>query len=138
MRPVERYRAAPVAWPMDPKGYHWGFGFLRLPARDLARFGYLYLNAGAWDGDQIVPADYVRDSTTPGGTPTGAVEDYGWQWWIPENGDHGAFFARGYGGQVIEVVPDLDLVVVVTSDPEVPRGDGHVLVDNAVVPAAED
>jgi CubicO group peptidase (beta-lactamase class C family) len=135
---IEQYQTSRVAWPQDAQGYHWGSAGLRLATRDLASLGYLYLNGGARDGDQIVPADYVRDSTAPGETPTGAVEDYGWQWWIPEAGDHGAFFARGHGGQVIEVVPDLDLVVVVTSDPEVPRGDGHGLVDNFIVPAAED
>jgi len=70
--------------------------------------------------------------------PSGPGFDYAWQWWITEPSDHGAFSARGYGGQVIEVVPGLDLVAVVTTDPEVPGGDGHDLVNNVIVPAAED
>jgi CubicO group peptidase (beta-lactamase class C family) len=59
------YGAAPVAWPTDPQGYQVGFGWVKLPARDLAKFGYLYLNNGRWDGTQVVPADYVRASTQP-------------------------------------------------------------------------
>jgi CubicO group peptidase (beta-lactamase class C family) len=135
---LERYEASAVAWPTDGEGYHWGSGTLRLPARDLAKFGLLYLNEGRWDGEQIVPAEYVRDSTTSAAMPTGPGHDYAWQWWITEPSDHGAFSARGFGGQVIEVVPGLDLVAVVTTDPEVPGGDGHDLVDNVLVPAAED
>ena len=66
------YERAPVAWPTDPQGYHFGFGGLRLPARDLAKFGYLYLNGGRWDGAQVVPADYVAASTRPQSEPRGS------------------------------------------------------------------
>jgi CubicO group peptidase (beta-lactamase class C family) len=57
------YEQAPVAWPTDPQGYQVGFAWLRLSARDLAKFGYLYLNGGRWDSTQVVPADYVAAST---------------------------------------------------------------------------
>jgi CubicO group peptidase (beta-lactamase class C family) len=50
------YEQAAVAWPKDPRAYHVGAGWLRLPARDLAKFGYLYLNGGRWDTTQVVPA----------------------------------------------------------------------------------
>jgi CubicO group peptidase (beta-lactamase class C family) len=60
---LESFEKATVAWPKDPQGYHSGGGALKLPARDLAKFGYLYLNGGRWDGTQVVPADYVRAST---------------------------------------------------------------------------
>lgn len=135
---VERYEASPVAWPTDAQGRHWGALGLRLPARDLAKIGFLYLNEGRWDGEQIVPADYVRNSTTPGDKSTGSRDWYGWQWWIARDSGPRAYSARGYGTQVIEVVPGLDLVTVVTGDPEVPRGDGHTLVSTFVVPAAVD
>ena len=71
------------------------------------------------------------------GTPDGAA-DYGWQWWVPREVDHASFFARGYGGQVVYVDRALDLVVVVTSDPETGRWNADDLVEYAVVPAAGD
>jgi CubicO group peptidase (beta-lactamase class C family) len=136
---IERYAREPVAWPADPQGYHFGGAFLKLPARDLAKFGYLYLNDGRWDGEQVIPADYVRDSTTPGELPTNLDGDYGWQWWVDPARGHDAYFARGYGEQVIHVVPDLDLVTVVTTDPDALVPDATVgLVAEVVVPAVAD
>ena len=63
---------------------------------------------------------------------------YGWQWWVARDSGPRAYSARGFGGQVIDVVPGLDLVAAATGDPEVPRGDGHTLVRTFIVPAAED
>jgi CubicO group peptidase (beta-lactamase class C family) len=135
---IERYQASAVAWPTDAQGYHWGSSGLRLPAQELAKIGFLYLNEGRWAEDQIVPADYVRESAAPGDLSTGSRDSYGYQWWIARDSGPRAYSARGFGGQVIEVVPELDLVVVVTSDPEVPRGDGHTFASTFIVPAAED
>ena len=134
---LDRYDRARAAWPADEQGYHFGGGFLKLPTRALAKLGHLYLNDGRWDGEQVIPAEYVRDSTSPGQrTPDGAA-DYGWQWWVPRQAEH-AFFARGYGGQVVYVDRALDLVAVVTSDPETGRWNAEDLVEYAVVPAAGD
>jgi hypothetical protein len=57
---------------------------------------------------------------------------------VPGDVAHGSFFARGYGGQLVYVDRALDLVAVVTSDPETPRGDVEDLVRYAVVAAAAD
>src|SRR5215207_10085280 len=65
---VEAYEAASVAWPVDPQGYHYGAGLLRLPARDLGKLGYLYLNDGRWDGNQLIRADYVAAATSLDGS----------------------------------------------------------------------
>ena len=54
-----------MAWPTDPQGYHLGFSLLKLPSRDLAKFGYLYLNGGRWGTTQVIPAGYVAASTRP-------------------------------------------------------------------------
>ena len=86
----------------------------------------------------MVPVDYVRASTSSSVSTPDASADYGWHWWVPPQDEDGAFFARGYGGQVIYVDPALDLVTVVTSDAETPRGDVSDLVENAVLPAARD
>jgi CubicO group peptidase (beta-lactamase class C family) len=130
----EAYERAPVAWPRDPQGYHYGGGGLRLPARDLAKFGYLYLNGGRWDGTQVVPGDYVAASTRPQSEP-GGPGDYGYQWWVTNETGHGGFRAQGYGGQLIQVLPDLDLVVVVTSDVNQDSRDPSKLVRAVIIPA---
>jgi CubicO group peptidase (beta-lactamase class C family) len=99
--------------------------------------GYLYLNGGRWDGRQVIPAGYVAASTRPHGTPPpdGPGESYGYQWWVTSQARHPSFLAVGYGGQLIQVVPDLDLVVVITSDANRNRNDARALVDQAIIPA---
>jgi CubicO group peptidase (beta-lactamase class C family) len=128
------YERATVAWPRDPQGYHFGGAFLKLPARELAKFGYLYLNGGRWDGTQVVPADYVAASTRPQSEP-GGPGDYGYQWWVTNETGHDGFRAQGYGGQLIQVIPDLDLVVVITSDVNQESRDPSKLVRAVIVPA---
>jgi CubicO group peptidase (beta-lactamase class C family) len=132
---LQAFDRVPVAWPRDPQGYHFGGAFLKLPARDLAKLGYLYLNGGRWDGAQVVPTDYVAASTRPQSDPTQGPGDYGYQWWVTNETGHDSFRAMGYGGQLIQVIPDLDLVVVITCDPDQDRHDAPNLVGETVVPA---
>jgi CubicO group peptidase (beta-lactamase class C family) len=131
---VQAYRQAAVAWPRDPQGYHFGFGETKLPARDLAKFGYLYLNGGRWNDTQVVPADYLRASTQPYSHP-GRSDGYGYQWWTTRVDLHDSFVASGFGGQRIQVVPDLDLVVVITADAAQERFDAEYLVGQTIIPA---
>jgi CubicO group peptidase (beta-lactamase class C family) len=135
---VRAYQQAAVAWPRDPQGYHFGFGETKLPARDLAKFGYLYLNGGRWDGTQVVPADYVRASTQPHVelSRLGPGGGYGYQWWTKSMNLHASFVAVGIGGQRILVIPDLDLVVVITTDAQQQREDAEDLVGQTIIPAA--
>lgn len=91
-------------------------GRLLLQPRDMAKFGYLYLNQGMWDGVQVVPAAYVTQSThkqNEGGSPVDAA--YGYLWWITQHRKYAAFFASGLGGQLIYVIPALDLIVTTTA-----------------------
>jgi CubicO group peptidase (beta-lactamase class C family) len=134
---LKAYERAPVAWPTDPQGYQLGFGGLKLPSRDLAKFGYLYLNGGRWDGRQVIPAGYVAASTRPHSTPPPdfPAESYGYQWWVTSQAGHSSFLAVGFGGQRIRVVPDLDLVVVITTDAARQRDDADNLVGETIIPA---
>jgi CubicO group peptidase (beta-lactamase class C family) len=134
---LRAYERAPVAWPTDPQGYQLGFGGLKLPSRDLAKFGYLYLNGGRWDTTQVIPAGYVAASTRPHSTPPpdGPGESYGYQWWVTSQAGHASFLAVGFGGQRIRVVPDLDLVVVITTDAARQRDDADNLVGETIIPA---
>lgn len=93
---------------------------IQMSARDLARFALLYLHNGRWRDQQIVPAEWVKESTRSySNTPTGG---YGYMWWtsVPAEGPAGpnvklhreTWWADGYLGQYAVVVPSLDLVVV--------------------------
>jgi CubicO group peptidase (beta-lactamase class C family) len=134
---VQAYQRAAVAWPRDPQGYHFGFGESKLPARDLAKLGYLYLNGGRWNGTQVVPAAYVRASTQPHSNlpRLGPGGGYGYGWWTTSVDLHPSFAAVGIGGQRILVIPDLDLVVVTTSDAQQQREDAQDLIGQTIIPA---
>lgn len=90
-----------------------------MSARDFARFGLLYLRHGEWNGAQVVPRDWVAESTHPySDTESGG---YGYLWWTSDSasGDRadiqfpkGCFWAEGHLGQYAVVVPSLDLVIV--------------------------
>jgi CubicO group peptidase (beta-lactamase class C family) len=92
---------------------------MRLSARDLARFGQLYLNDGRWDGCEIVPPDWVRVSTETR-VETGLLSpfrSYGYLWWTTDGGDasalpSGSYSAVGLGGQTVSVIPSHQMVVV--------------------------
>ncbi len=92
---------------------------LQLSARDLARFGLLFARGGRWGDQQVLPAEWVAESTRSYST-TGERGGYGYMWWIAQGGEHypglnvpdGSFSARGAGGHCILVAPDWDLVIV--------------------------
>ena len=105
----------PGEWMRSPQGEVSAGSGLALTARDMLKLGYLYLREGAWDGEQIMEPAYAAAATTwqSAGDATGAWAGYGYQWWITgTNAGYPAYFALGYGGQHIFVVPALDLVVV--------------------------
>jgi CubicO group peptidase (beta-lactamase class C family) len=95
----------------DSAGTWIGSSFVYATARDFARFGYLYLRDGVWEGERILPegwADYGR-SLTPGSQSESGR--YGAHWWLPPTGE-GTFSANGYQGQYVFVAPARDAVVV--------------------------
>lgn len=102
-------------WDSDNQGYSFGNNGLYLTTRDLAKFGYLYLNNGFWDGKQIIPPEWVGQSTEKRIGIGSEYADYGYYWWVKTIGGHECFFALGYGGQYLFVIPDLDIIAVITS-----------------------
>ena len=105
---------------------HYGF---RLSARDLARFGLLYLHDGRWNDQQIVPANWIQDSVKPRAKPHNEIfagRGYGYMWWSGFASDwaptvtlpEGTFYALGFGSQYLFVIPAHDLVIVHTVDME--------------------
>jgi CubicO group peptidase (beta-lactamase class C family) len=102
----------------DDAGNTLAFMGAQVSCHDLARFGHLYLNEGEWDGEQVVPAEYVQEATSPS---QDVNPDYGFLWWLYPEGsvvpDPGvanppaAFAALGLGGQLVVVVPEDGLVI---------------------------
>lgn len=95
----------------DDVGTWIGSSFAYMPARDFARFGYLYLRGGTWDGREIVPAAWVDHGRTPRSVDPTDGRIHGAHWWVVDDG-FGTFRASGYEGQMIVVVPALDAVLV--------------------------
>lgn len=107
----------------DPEGTWLGGVGADMTTRDFARFGLLFLRDGVWDGERILPENWVQYSWTPSAASAG----YGAQWWLyPEDG---TYMARGLFGQIVAVVPELDLVVAINSEQ---NGDSDGLVEAAI------
>jgi CubicO group peptidase (beta-lactamase class C family) len=117
-------------WNRDLDGYYIGSGDIQFTARDMAKFGLLYLNGGEYEGNQIVPASWVRKSLQSYSDYAWLTKDklnkvgryfrdlgYGYQWWSASVGEHHIDFAWGHGGNLIVLLADLDMIIVVTADP---------------------
>ncbi|MCT4608501.1 MAG: beta-lactamase family protein [Pelagimonas sp.] len=98
-------------------GYKVAFalGGLNLTTRDYARMGELFRNDGAFQGKQIVPADWVLESTTPSANTADGRELYGYQWWAPNDAEEGEFLARGVYGQYIYIHKRTGTVIAINS-----------------------
>ena len=117
-------------WYQDPQGYYTGGHEMYFTPRNLVNFGLLYLNNGSFEGEQIVPSEWVQESIQD--YSEGEVENdialsggsksdfyigtgYGYQWWIKTMRNFDSFSARGLGGQFIVCFPELDMVVITTA-----------------------
>ncbi|MBK5277547.1 MAG: serine hydrolase, partial [Bacteroidia bacterium] len=92
-------------------------GDIGLRPRDMLKFGLLYLNQGSWNGKQIISSDWIKESTTPK-IKSGATLGYGYFWWTRDFAWKGkkvsSYFAWGYGGQYIFVIPEVQIVIVMS------------------------
>lgn len=104
----------------DPQGISDGGNGFAMNVYDMAKIGELYLNNGVWNGEQIISRQWINDSTNVQFVRQSGTANYGYQWWVRTfgNQNYHAYFAQGHFGQYIFVVPDLELVVVFTSDYE--------------------
>lgn len=110
-----------AVWPTDPQGRNTGWGNLHLLPRDFAKIGYLYLHEGVWEGKQVIPKAWVRESITQ---KVEARKDtgYGYGWWIYDKRQPRMFEANGRGGQRVSVIPEKDAIVVFTAGGLDPSG----------------
>ena len=95
----------------DTSGVFVASSFVHARALDFAKFGLLYLRGGEWDGEQLVSREWAATAQVPLSVETSSGHLYSWQWWVSGD-DHGTYWANGYEGQMISVVPALDAVVV--------------------------
>lgn len=108
-------------WDKDPLGYYAGGTGINLTPVDMAKFGYLYLKNGSWDGEQVIPKQWIADTTKKYISVSPGI-DYGYLFWIQTlkdkvyNKSYYTYRADGAGGQRIVVVPSLDMVVVITAN----------------------
>ncbi|PFR25049.1 6-aminohexanoate hydrolase [Bacillus cereus] len=106
-------------WQQDPQGiYVGGFG-MKMKAKDLLKIGLLCLQNGYWNGERIISSRWIEESSEAHFMTYEHVGAYGYHWWVV---DHERFhipyciyFAMGYGGQYIIIVPKLELVAVISS-----------------------
>ncbi|HLO28477.1 MAG TPA: serine hydrolase [Anaerolineales bacterium] len=135
---AEQYLFKPLGitdaqWEADPTGIPIGGWGLQLTPRDMAKLGYLYLQDGQWDGQQIVSAKWVEKATQKH-TDTDGDLGYGYQWWTYPSLN--AYTALGRYGQTIFVIPESGLVIVTTAEME-NHDQIFPLIEQYIVPAAK-
>lgn len=120
---AKRYLFRPLgiadhAWQTDKQGFYNGGAGLCLTTHEMIKIGVLYLNKGIYNGTRIVSEEWIAKATSNKITTRNAQPfgpNYGYFWWIGSEDGHDYFWANGYGGQFIVVVPDFRLVVAATN-----------------------
>ena len=122
---AEQYLFEPLGitnyfWNTDNQGFPCTgatHGGLMMRIRDVAKYGFLYLNDGKWNNIQVIPEEWVEESTQKH-IDIDDERGFGYLWWIGSFTMNGKeiphFFAAGFGGQTIHIVPELDLMIVFT------------------------
>jgi CubicO group peptidase (beta-lactamase class C family) len=109
-------------WPTDPQGIYFGGNDMLMTSKQMVSFGELYLNDGRVGERQIVPKAWVEKADDGvGRSRWGSDREYGHGFWIRDFGGVKSYYAWGYGGQFIFIVPSKDLVIVTTSRADVSR-----------------
>ena len=120
-----------MQWQNVEGGFSDGAKGILMTPRDMAKLGYLCLNNGIWDNKQIIPPEWIQESTKVQAVYQEENKprdkalniDYGYLWWVNTATKHKRYWAHGYGGQTITIVPDLDIVLV---NNFTPRGNGSI------------
>lgn len=116
-------------WVADPNRNSTGGWGLTLNPRDMARFGFLYLNHGIWDNNQVVSKTWIEESTAIN------PNNYGYLWWIREEDGIRTYLALGDGGNVICCLPEKDLVIAIASQFIITPRDRWTLIKEHIIPA---
>jgi CubicO group peptidase (beta-lactamase class C family) len=127
------------SWKKDISGISKGGWGMKMKPRDMAKFGYLYLNRGVWDGQQVIPSEWIEASTKRHIQVPEPLEPWdlymGYLWWLHEDG---IYAAHGMKGQFIYVIPEFDMVVVITSHiPDAKFSQPQMLIRDYIIPAVK-
>ena len=105
------------SWTRDPQGVYLGGNEMGLTPRAMLAVGNLFRRGGTGAGRQVISREWIRASTVPRTRSRFSGRQYGYGWWMRTLAGHRTYYAWGYGGQFIFVIPDLDAVIVATSSP---------------------
>lgn len=119
-------------WVTDPAGNSTGGWGLTLTPRDMARFGFLYLNHGIWNKKQIIPKAWIDESIAFN------PNNYGYLWWLFKENNIFAYAAMGDGGNTICCIPEKDMVVSIASEFVMNPRDRWTLIKDHIVPTVTD
>jgi CubicO group peptidase (beta-lactamase class C family) len=129
------------AWGRDPQGIYFGGNNMGMSPRDLAKIGELYRNQGRVGERRLFRENWVNESWTGRGKSAYTDDPYGYGWFLHSLAGESGYYGRGYGGQVLYVIPSLELTVVMTSDPTPPSpGSSYLrrqfqLIEDHIIPA---
>ena len=102
-------------WARDPQGIYFGGNEMVMTPRQMLAFGEMYRNRGQVDGRHILSPAFIEETFKPRGRSRISGREYGYGWWLRDMAGRRAYYAWGFGGQYIVIVPSLDLTVVSTS-----------------------
>lgn len=102
-------------WVRDPQGVYFGGNEMVMTPRQMLAFGEMYRNGGQMHGRQILSKAFIDDTLEPRGRSRISGREYGYGWWMREMVGRKSYYAWGFGGQYIVIVPSLELTVVSTS-----------------------
>ncbi len=128
-------------WTRDPQGLYMGGNNMRLSPRGLVAFAEMYRRGGVYDGKRVLSRDWIVAAWQPRGRSRYTGDGYGYGWFSTTLVGARAFYARGYGGQMVYVLPELDMTVVMTAQASPPSDPGfarrqHALLAQHLIPAA--
>lgn len=128
------------AWTRDPQGIYMGGNNMGISPRNMIRIGEMVLQNGKFEGTRVVSEERLEQSWIPRTRSPFSGHNYGYGWFLTKMAGMKVGFARGYGGQMIYVVPEASAVLAITSDPTRPaRSAGYAgvlnrLLENDILP----
>lgn len=130
-----------ASWTRDPQGRYLGGNEMSMSPLEMVRFGELYRMDGRWNGESVMAEQWAAQSFKPRTVSPWSNDAYGYGWFLRPLGDHFVAYARGYGGQLIHVIPESGMVVAMTSGTSRPARSGgymdtlHSLVEDNLLGA---